>query len=379
MLERWLRQPPIGWNLPDWGVSFDLSCSWTLNGEASTVQTLCEARFPEGVETVETSLQLHLDDEGNVIHTMVTPERGCSDEVASAVPPPGPFARLSAGAGWITCGIRPSGELACWGNQYKDLGLRIAGLFEDVVVGFGQACGLRQDGSVACWGVGGRDDTVSSPDGAFVDIASSVGITCGLRSSNDVECWGWQADEHPSQIGLFTNIDGGPHHICGLRPNGDAGCWSPRYGSEVESRPGPFTEVRVGLNQACGLHEAGTVDCWALRDHVQPSVPKGTFEALGEARSHLCGIRAKGSIDCWNCWPDDVVQLGQCNPPCTSPTDRFASVSAGLCHTCGLTEEGDVRCWGYVSESVISAESGFDIGEYQASCFLSSGGTCGNP
>src|SRR5687768_8497855 len=51
-----------------------------------------------------------------------------------------------------TCGIRTSGNLACWGANTSGQSTEPAGTFVAVSAGGSHSCGIRTSGSIACWG-----------------------------------------------------------------------------------------------------------------------------------------------------------------------------------------------------------------------------------
>ena len=82
----------------------------------------------------------------------VTPEGNLPPpDYVQATAPAGEFISVSAGE-HHTCGVRPDGSVACWGNDAYGKATPPKGEFSSVSAGRHHTCGVRTDGSVACWG-----------------------------------------------------------------------------------------------------------------------------------------------------------------------------------------------------------------------------------
>jgi hypothetical protein len=69
--------------------------------------------------------------------------------------PAGPWTQIELGEYAAMCGVRDSGDFACWGQDYDNnirpdepIGLRV----EDLGLGFAHACAVTTDHRVVCWG-----------------------------------------------------------------------------------------------------------------------------------------------------------------------------------------------------------------------------------
>ena len=206
---------------------------------------------------------------------------------------PGDSSRVSAGPSH-TCGVRGSGEVSCWGNDY-----------------FGQA---------------------TPPGGRFVSVSAGERHTCGvLRATRRAACWGSDsAGQSSPPGGRFVSVSAGVSQSCGLRPDGSADCWG-RSASFDE----PLLSVSVG-GHPCGVTLHGSVVC-RLGDDPIVTPPSGMFVLVSAGRHHACGVRGDGSVACWG---DD--EHGQATPP----AGAFLSVSAGVDHSCGVRAAGVIACWG---------------------------------
>lgn len=66
-------------------------------------------------------------------------------------PPEGSFRSISVG-GSQPCGVRPDGQMECWGQDYKVRRGPSPLRFRSVSANVGQACGITEDRRVVCWG-----------------------------------------------------------------------------------------------------------------------------------------------------------------------------------------------------------------------------------
>jgi hypothetical protein len=114
--------------------------------------------------------------------------------------PSGPFAQVSV-SGPLSCGVRTTGELACWGSNVTSEGNPPAGTFVQVTTGgddgslaprFLYACGLRTDGTATCWGDGSYGKG-RVPSESFTELAAGQTYACGISTSHKLWCWGMYA------------------------------------------------------------------------------------------------------------------------------------------------------------------------------------------
>ena len=128
--------------------------------------------------------------------------------------PEGRFVAVDAGHE-VACGIRPTGEVECWGANPLASVPPPEGEFVSVSVRLEHACALRPGGRAECWGMSSSGSGGVCPlwdvalsevlgeelctlggggafplSGEFTTISASEGSVCGLRQSGEVECLG---------------------------------------------------------------------------------------------------------------------------------------------------------------------------------------------
>ena len=157
----------------------------------------------------------------------------------------GPYSAVSTGGtgsgrpGYHTCGVRESGEIECWGNNevfsFKNDGEEDwvwygqatppDGSFTAVSAGGYITCGLRDTGEITCWGSNNYGLT-TPPTGSFTAVSAGVNHSCAIREAGEIECWGWDHyGETNVPAGSFSAVSVGLSHTCGLRNAGAIECW----------------------------------------------------------------------------------------------------------------------------------------------------------
>ena len=297
-----------------------------------------------------------------------------------ADPPEGTFVDLSAGA-FRTCGVRTSGEIECWGDDYGD---PPAGRFVKVDVwdggNTGNACAVAADASLRCWSTFaesgylfeeyGYDNNFGQdhpPAGAFVDVSVAQRFACGLRTDGDAVCWGdntghtyegwsdvWPSGALEVPEGPFVEVHAG-HPPCGLRPSGEFVCWS-SLAHEVVRQGHPFWDERLvavapgwgtiedyhrseadlfPYDFVCGIRSDSTLACSTYHGD-----PTDEFVQVDRTAGSVCALRADRSIACFN-----LTNIRRPELP-DPPPGEFTHIAVGAYHACAIRVAGTVACWG---------------------------------
>ena len=184
------------------------------------------------------------------------------------------------------CGIHNdgTGKVTC-GGQWAPWQQPPSGAFVSVeIINDSFACGLRTSGEVACWWLNrvskNEEDSIPMPSGIFSQFSATGPGYCGLRPTGEFECW-----EDPS-------LD--PRFVPPVQPEG-----------KFVDFVGVATNV---VNIFCGLRPAGEIECWhALDQHpgnrralMWPSGTFVTLEGTKPGSRILCGRRTSGAHYCWD-------------------------------------------------------------------------------
>jgi len=268
-------------------------------------------------------------------------------------------------SGPITCVLRATGSVSCWGsNAFGALGigtlqgpetcsnlgpcshtpLDVQGLSNVTAVALGQkhVCALLSDGTVACWGDNSLGQLgVGTADGP--DACSNEPIT----NSSHHGC-----STKPVAVAGLSGVialAAGTAHTCALLGDGQVACWGANYGGQIGTGSGqgpdpwstcdeemncstkPFVvkdldqaaAIAAGDNHMCALRQDGTVRCWGAKD----------FSQLGIGVNH----------------DTDGCQLSYCKTKPVEVKDLTGvrAIAAGGSFTCALSCDGGMWCWGY--------------------------------
>jgi cysteine-rich repeat protein len=310
------------------------------------------------------------------------PADGCTSDCRVAHAPVG----ASAYGGTHVCMLQPNGEVVCWGsNDQGELGNRTttpgiqgatspSGISDatQVAVGPDVTCAVRRSGRLACWGL----HFTPTP----TDVAGLTGVTqvaigsiqlCVIRSSR-VSCA--RNDSGPSfgafaDMGLdaVTQISAGNGHVCALRSDGSLRCWgsngSGQLGVGQPSNPSlapvlsqvtGVAEVSAGGDTTCVRLVDGNSQCFGngpLGSRTAPEVsatPQQVVSVPNPLRfaslpSNRCALLADQSVRCWG-----IPPLGDTNGlPIVIPLpSRAVEIGAGSEVACAVLENLSVYCWG---------------------------------
>ena len=261
-----------------------------------------------------------------------------------------------------TCVILDSGDMKCWGRDYR---------------------GQLGDGGPV-W-TGSNPTDLNAPSTTAIDLgtgrtAVAMGTgsvhTCAILDNTDLKCWGHDDKGQLGNGGTIMNsntppttaidlgtgrtavaVDGGEVFTCALLDNGDVKCW--------------------GSDQYGQLGDGGPV--WVQWNPTDVNAPSTTAIDLGTSRTavaiatglrHTCAILDNGDVKCWG--SDQYGQLGDGGsntntnaPPTTAinlGTGRTAvAVAAGERHTCAILDNGDLKCWGYNSHGQLGYGNTVDL------------------
>ena len=266
----------------------------------------------------------------------------------------------------MTCGMRTSDELYCWGNN--DYGQVGDGTSErrneptpiatniglnKVSGGLEHSCAILVTSEIECWGrnqfgqLGNGNRTKQSIpisinlQQTWVDITAGSYHTCAINSSSHIYCWGLNQfgqlgdgttvnKDSPVRISgesIWTSISAGLYHTCAINTSGDASCW--------------------GLNDQKQLGSDRNQNQWPVPDEIQI---EHQLIDLSAGRSHSCGLTLSGQALCWG--NNDYGQLGDStqtqrkSPVVVHGNHIWRSIAAGIHHTCGVTTSGSGYCWG---------------------------------
>ena len=303
-----------------------------------------------------------------------------------AAHPGGVFASVSVGYAHV-CGLRPDGEVECWGEDWFGQARALAGRFLAVDAGVSHSCGLRPDGTVECWG----EDSMDSGSFGFSEDRYGVGeegyldafsVPSGVGSVPAKDRVPFQERFH------FMTIEGAvvDEAMLGVIAERASGWVPPR---------GPFKAISAGAGFTCGLRLDGEVDCWGYVADEEPRVPLAVYaEVAGdqvrelyaakqaEVQRHITERDAsrqslEGAQD-----PDDrvggdaygsdwdligralrfelavfetVLEYVEMVDP---PAGPFVAIDAGYRHACGLHRDGEVECWGAEDSALAQAVQG---------------------
>jgi len=345
---------------------------------------------------------------------------GLGGYVHSPRPVPGVERAIGLAAGGThTCATLETGEVKCWGANWKgQLGAAegaiapdtqgiprtISGLdrVRSLAAGGVHSCAILEDGSVACWGDNASGQCGSSPvpgvrmiEDAEDVVQISAGRELCMRSeSGEAVCLA-NGGREPRRLGELSgvaDIAAGLRHGCAVDTTGAVWCWGAhitdsKHGEQPfvygdGKRPvklagiGPATSVTVGRSHSCALLEGGKVVCWGTgwlgdgeftRSERPVEVRKlDRVRQIAAGQDNTYAIRDDGSVVCWGA-------CGELGPEWQSaplPTvvrgvddARLVSVSTA---TCVVREAGRVTCLGSLAGSRAGAEGASTLGELKA-------------
>jgi hypothetical protein len=179
--------------------------------------------------------------------------------VRAGVAPQGTFTAVSVDEQY-GCAVRPSGEIACWGNP--PLGQRPPeGRFTKVDVG-GGACALTDRRSLRCWGL---PDAWQPPPGEFVDVAVAYTSAYAVTTDGTLVEWGQRSTRRPANAG---HVAATTCQACVTTRTGAADCRDEK--GRAAHFAGPVTAFAPGCPGGCGLRSDGTIACTPETQAARP-------------------------------------------------------------------------------------------------------------
>ena len=217
---------------------------------------------------------------------------GLNDEDEST-PPTGAFVSVSAGGGplgGITCGVRNTGYVECWGSFEAECGEPVQDIWE-----------CPDDERSGIW----------PPEATFISVSVGTEHACGVRTTGEVGCWGLDnLGQSSPPPGRFRSVSAMANHNCGVRGEGAVECWGHDTHGQTHPPEGTFRSVSAGGAHVCGVLQDDTVRCWGRNDDGESSPPEGIFVSIDAGGNHTCGVRGTGAVACWG-----HDRWGQSSPP----------------------------------------------------------------
>lgn len=266
----------------------------------------------------------------------------------------------SFGAG-ISCGLKESGQLDCWGLLYKGDGTP-SRLYEepteiigasnvlDVAVVSGTFCWIEQGGGVKCLGrfnTGAENQLVERHSTPFIienlnakKIFSARSRFCAIDQQDNLQCWGdyfidFQDPIFATAVPIAVNLSAGVESFamnssssCAVLFNGEVYCW----GFDLDKVTDTFS------------------------DGAYYEIPRKIYR-LPDARdiaatedSYCVVSKDEGNVYCFGSFEDGQLGVGFVEPTTdVSKAIGLAGVSkiyGGPNQYCAVLETSRVRCWG---------------------------------
>ena len=293
---------------------------------------------------------------GDSGHTSQTGETGEPPELA--------WVWLKQGAPDKGLGLVSDGTVRCWGhNEWVDACAPSDATFSQVHIGTDGACGIRTSGEVACWcwdrgpGTGIEPFCDDEPPGTdYVRVVVGAGYGCAQRTDGTLRCFGEPHPPPPTEPVLDFDIE--DDASCAVFLDGRLECWELPSMWETETPAltlptGTFSRVAIGRAWVCGLDEAGDMRCggptWEHADtgaaewELAPELVPGPFTAVDSTYLVTCGLREDGHPGCWY-GNSDAAVWG------VVPDLAFAQLGLGESGGCGLLVDGTPTCWSSVPD-----------------------------
>ena len=266
----------------------------------------------------------------------------------------------------MTCGIRTSHEVYCWGNN------------EHGQIGDGTTTEHDRPKAIA-------------EDQLWASIVSMVYHSCGILTSQQSFCWGrnnygqlgiGSSEEHyrPTEIAEdlpLETIEGGFQHSCSITSLGTIKCWGRNNYGQLGTGNGAdqllptdistqlnWVDIAAGSYHTCAIANSDRIYCWGLnqfgqlgngttvdRNNPHELTEQDFWTKISAGLYHTCAINQAGEAYCWGL--NDQKQLGSERnqsqwpyPDKVKTLNLWTDISAGRSHTCGLNDTRQAFCWG---------------------------------
>ncbi len=347
---------------------------------------------------------------------------------------------------WHTCALHESGEVSCWGSNHDgqlgndDMGVdsavpvSVIGISDAVSVSASgeHTCAVHATGEVSCWGDNWRGELgsgesdgesevgmessvpvkVSGVSGA-VEVASGFDHNCALLESGKVSCWGHNDigqvgngkayidvvldDSFIAEPGEVDSLDdaisisSGNGFSCAVREAGGISCWGSNLLGQLGSGGAPVSPspvsvagiddaigVATGVEHTCAVREGGAVYCFGLNIHGELGDGQRDLYTSGQvkvagiddaasifaSRTHSCVLHSNGEISCWGRnWKGSTGDAATGDAPPVpikiDGIDNATYLATGDLLSCAILESGRITCWGgIVTNDFIENEDG---------------------
>ena len=203
-------------------------------------------------------------------------------------PPAVPLTTFSVGAR-VTAGLDASGNLYLWsaGFDYE----APEGTFKAVAAGDNLFCGIRPEGNIECFG-DEENSAFTPPEGNFIGISMQDDIGCAIREDGAIQCWGARREEYP---GNFIQVSASLGHICGITQDNALECPE----SESTLPEGKYRSVATVTGTICAVNEYGRIVCGGRGLLARLVPPFGAFKQVEIYGNVACAVDAAGEKTCW--------------------------------------------------------------------------------
>lgn len=294
------------------------------------------------------------------------------------------FTQLAARAN-VTCGLRPSGAVACWGNAASWASSRAAlhgapPLRSLALTSRRDVCGLDASGQAWCGAAGttwaGSDslNTLRAVPGGVRFRA--IGDNCGTTASGALYCWNGTVDTavfDPGQVVLDR---------CDVGASRTVRSFVPCSAAAVRLRAPVAMSQPARQSRDCALDVAGAAYCWGTtraeyeragftrpdtsvtgRLPAPVAFPLPLTVLFGEplfASGALCGSAASGEVYCrgsdaYGVFGNGPTPTAAWTPVLVAGGMRLVSVASSRRHMCSATAAGAVYCWGMARSGQLGA------------------------